>query len=136
MGVRVFGIVLGCLIFLSGWTAQSQTYRSFTWDSNGSTNIVVPATEVWEILTWGTRSTTVRGLDTLFTLPGGGFLNTTDGRYFTKQNKNDDVTNPCGTVLVGPATLSRVANAKVVDYLLVIQKLSTNNTTNSATNGP
>ena len=135
-GMRFFRIVLGCLIFLSGWSAQSQTYRSFTWDSNGITNIVVPTAEVWEILTWGTKTTTVRGLDTLFTLPGGGFLSTTAGQYYTKQNKNNDVTNPCGTILVGPATLARVPNAKVVDYLLVIQKLSTNNSTNSSTNGP
>jgi len=113
--------------------AQGQIFRSFTWDSNGVTNIVVPAAEVWEILTWGTRTTTVRGLDTLFTLPGGGFLSTTGGQYYTKQNKGDDTANPCGTILVGPATLTRVPNAKAVDYLLVIQKLST---TNSTTNAP
>ena len=76
--------------------AQGQIFRSFTWDSNGVTNIVVPAAEVWEILTWGTRTTTVRGLDTLFTLPGGGFLSTTGGQYYTKQNKGDDTANPCG----------------------------------------
>ena len=114
---------------------KAQTYRSFTWTNNGVTNIVVPAEEVWEIMTWGTPVTNVRGLDTLFTLPGGGFLSTTAGQFYTKQNKGNDTANPCGTILVGPATLARVPNAKTADYLLVIQKLSTNNaSTNSPTN--
>ena len=133
MALRVIllSIALGSLTV----SAQSQTYRSFNWTNNGVTNIVVPAAEVWEIMTWGTSVTSVRGLDTLFTLPGGGSLNTTGGKYYTKQNKNDDTENPCGTVLVGPATLAHVSNAKSVDYVLVIQKLSTNNSsTNSTTN--
>jgi len=134
-GMRLSWICLALVLsFLEG-ALQGQTYRSFTWSNNSVTNIVVPAAEVWEIMTWGTSVTSVRGLDTLFSLPGGGFLSTTGGKYYTKQNKNDDAENPCGTVLVGPVTLSRVANAKTADYLLVIQKLSTNNSsTNSLTN--
>ena len=131
MRFRWISLVLA--LGLLGGTVQGQTYRSFTWTNNGVTNIVVPAEEVWEIMTWGTPVTQVRGLDTLFTLPGGGFLSITDGRFYTKQNKGDDTANPCGTILVGPATLSRVPNAKTADYLLVIQKLST---TNSSTNTP
>lgn len=107
--------------------ARGQTYRSFNWTNNGVTNVVIPATEVWEIVTWGTPTSNVRGLDTLFALPGGGTLSTTSGKYYSKQNKGDDTANPCGTILVGPATLVRVSNAKAVDYLLVIQKLSTTN---------
>ena len=133
MQIRLW--VAALILSLPICSAHSQTYRSFNWTNNGITNIVVPAAEVWEIMTWGTSVTSVRGLDALFTLPGGGFLNTTGGKYYTKQNKNDDVENPCGTVLVGPATLARVSNAKSVDYILVIQKLSTNNSsTNSTTN--
>lgn len=133
MRISWFRLVLAVL--LSTFCSQAQTYRSFTWTNNGVTNIVVPAEEVWEIMTWGTPVTNVRGLDTLFTLPGGGFLSTTAGQFYTKQNKGDDTANPCGTILVGPATLARVPNAKTADYLLVIQKLSTNNgSTNSPTN--
>lgn len=131
MGIR--RAVLMALVALTIGSAESQTYRSFNWTNNGVTNILVPAAEVWEIMTWGTSVTSVRGLDTLFSLPGGGFLSTTGGKYYTKQNKNDDAENPCGTVLVGPVTLGRVPNAKSVDYILVIQKLST---TNSSTNSP
>lgn len=127
--------ILG-LIFLAGFSAQAQTYRSFNWTNNGVTNIVIPASEVWEIVTWGTPNSSVRGLDTLFSLPGGGFLSATSGKYYNKQNKNDDAENPCGTVLVGPVSLTRVPNAKTVDYILVIQKLSTNNSsTQTSANG-
>lgn len=135
MVMRILWISLGLAVLAFTGCVQAQTYRSFTWTNNGVTNIVVPAEEVWEIMTWGTPVTNVRGLDTLFTLPGGGFLSTTAGQFYTKQNKGDDTANPCGTILVGPATLARVPNAKTADYLLVIQKLSTNNgSTNSPTN--
>lgn len=130
MGMAIRFLAVWGFIFFSGFSVQAQTYRSFNWTNNGITNIVIPSSEVWEIVTWGTSSTAVRGLDTLFTLPGGGFLNTTSGKFYNKQNKNDDAENPCGTVLVGPASLARVPNAKTVDYILVIQKLSTNNSSN------
>lgn len=133
MGMRILWISLALAVSAFTGCVQAQTYRSFTWTNNGVTNIVVPAEEVWEIMTWGTPVTNVRGLDTLFTLPGGGFLSTTAGQFYTKQNKGDDTVNPCGTILVGPATLARVPNAKTADYLLVIQKLSTNN---GSTNNP
>lgn len=113
---------------------QAQTYQSFTWASNGVSNIVVPAAEVWEIITWGTKTSSANGLNTLYALPGGLTLSYTTNVFYTKLNKADSTENPCGTVLVGPATITRIANAKVSDYVLVIQKLSTNNTTNSTTN--
>ena len=109
---------------------QAQTYRSFTWASNGVSNIVIPTAEVWEIITWGTKTSSANGLNTLYALPGGLNLSYTTNVFYTKLNKGDSTENPCGTVLVGPATITRYANAKASDYLLVIQKLSTNNTTN------
>ena len=109
---------------------QAQTYRSFTWASNGVSNIVIPTAEVWEIITWGTKTSSANGLNTLYALPGGLNLFYTTNVFYTKLNKGDSTENPCGTVLVGPATITRYANAKASDYLLVIQKLSTNNTTN------
>jgi hypothetical protein len=96
-------------------------------------NIVVPSAEVWEIITWGTKTSSANGLNTLYSVPGGLTLSYTTNVFYTKLNKAD-TDNPCGTVLVGPTTITRIANAKVSDYLLVIQKLSTNNTTNSTTN--
>jgi hypothetical protein len=112
---------------------QTQTFQSFTWASNGVSNIVVPSAEVWEIITWGTKTSSANGLNTLYSVPGGLTLSYTTNVFYTKLNKAD-TDNPCGTVLVGPTTITRIANAKVSDYLLVIQKLSTNNTTNSTTN--
>ena len=112
---------------------QTQTFQSFTWASNGVSNIVVPSAEVWEIITWGTKTSSANGLNTLYSVPGGLTLSYTTNVFYTKLNKAD-TDNPCGTVLVGPTTITRIANAKVSDYLLVIQKLSTNNTTNNTTN--
>ena len=131
-----FGILVITLFsFLSfAPLGQAQTYQSFTWASNGVSNIVVPAAEVWEIITWGTKTSSANGLNTLYALPGGLTLSYTTNVFYTKLNKADSTENPCGTVLVGPATITRIANAKVSDYVLVIQKLSTNNTTNSTTN--
>ena len=125
----IFGIVFFFLVsFVS--LGQAQTYRSFTWASNGVSNIVIPTAEVWEIITWGTKTSSANGLNTLYALPGGLNLFYTTNVFYTKLNKGDSTENPCGTVLVGPATITRYANAKASDYLLVIQKLSTNNTTN------
>lgn len=130
-----FGILVIIFFFLSfASLGQAQTYRSFTWASNGVSNIVVPADEVWEIITWGTKTSSANGLNTLYALPGGLALSYTTNVFYTKLNKADSTENPCGTVLVGPATITRIANAKASDYVLVIQKLSTNNTTNSTTN--
>jgi hypothetical protein len=125
----IFGIFFFFLVsFVS--LGQAQTYRSFTWASNGVSNIVIPTAEVWEIITWGTKTSSANGLNTLYALPGGLTLSYTTNVFYTKLNKADSTENPCGTVLVGPATITRYANAKASDYLLVIQKLSTNNTTN------
>jgi hypothetical protein len=131
-----FGIlVITFFSFLSfASLGQAQTYQSFTWASNGVSNIVVPPAEVWEIITWGTKTSSANGLNTLYALPGGLTLSYTTNVFYTKLNKADSTENPCGTVLVGPATITRIANAKASDYVLVIQKLSTNNTTNSTTN--
>ena len=131
-----FGIlVITFFSFLSfASLGQAQTYQSFTWASNGVSNIVVPAAEVWEIITWGTKTSSANGLNTFYALPGGLTLSYTTNVFYTKLNKADSTENPCGTVLVGPATITRIANSKASDYVLVIQKLSTNNTTNSSTN--
>ncbi len=127
-----FGISGIVFFFLVSFVSlgQAQTYRSFTWASNGVSNIVIPTAEVWEIITWGTKTSSANGLNTLYALPGGLNLSYTTNVFYTKLNKADSTENPCGTVLVGPATITRYANAKASDYLLVIQKLSTNNTTN------
>ena len=127
-----FGISGIVFFFLVSFVSlgQAQTYRSFTWASNGVSNIVIPTAEVWEIITWGTKTSSANGLNTLYALPGGLNLFYTTNVFYTKLNKGDSTENPCGTVLVGPATITRYANAKASDYLLVIQKLSTNNTTN------
>ena len=127
-----FGIsgIVFLLLFSLVAPGQAQTYQSFTWASNGVSNIVVPAAEVWEIITWGTKTSSAYGLNTLYALPGGLTLSYTTNVFYTKLNKADSTENPCGTVLVGPATITRIANAKASDYLLVIQKLSTNNMTN------
>ena len=125
----IFGIFFFFLISFVSF-GQAQTYRSFTWASNGVSNIVIPTAEVWEIITWGTKTSSANGLNTLYALPGGLTLSYTTNVFYTKLNKADSTENPCGTVLVGPATITRYANAKASDYLLVIQKLSTNNTTN------
>jgi hypothetical protein len=127
-----FGILGIFFFFLVSFVSlgQAQTYRSFTWASNGVSNIVIPTAEVWEIITWGTKTSSANGLNTLYALPGGLTLSYTTNVFYTKLNKADSTENPCGTVLVGPATITRYANAKPSDYLLVIQKLSTNNTTN------
>ena len=127
-----FGILGIFFFFLVSFVSlgQAQTYRSFTWASNGVSNIVIPTAEVWEIITWGTKTSSANGLNTLYALPGGLTLSYTTNVFYTKLNKGDSTENPCGTVLVGPATITRYANAKPSDYLLVIQKLSTNNTTN------
>ena len=131
-----FGIlVITFFSFLSfASLGQAQTYQSFTWASNGVSNIVVPAAEVWEIIAWGSKTSSANGLNTLYAQPGGLTLSYTTNVFYTKLNKADSTENPCGTVLVGPATITRIANAKASDYVLVIQKLSTNNTTNSTTN--
>jgi hypothetical protein len=130
-----FGILVIFSPFLVSFASlgQTQTFQSFTWASNGVSNIVVPSAEVWEIITWGTKTSSANGLNTLYSVPGGLTLSYTTNVFYTKLNKAD-TDNPCGTVLVGPTTITRIANAKVSDYLLVIQKLSTNNTTNSTTN--
>jgi len=130
-----FGILVIVSPFLVSFASlgQTQTFQSFTWASNGVSNIVVPSAEVWEIITWGTKTSSANGLNTLYSVPGGLTLSYTTNVFYTKLNKAD-TDNPCGTVLVGPTTITRIANAKVSDYLLVIQKLSTNNTTNSTTN--
>ena len=127
-----FGVLGIFFFFLVSFVSlgQAQTYRSFTWASNGVSNIVIPTAEVWEIITWGTKTSSANGLNTLYALPGGLTLSYTTNVFYTKLNKADSTENPCGTVLVGPATITRYANAKPSDYLLVIQKLSTNNTTN------
>ncbi len=127
-----FGILGIFFFFLVSFVSlgQAQTYRSFTWASNGVSNIVIPTAEVWEIITWGTKTSSANGLNTLYALPGGLNLFYTTNVFYTKLNKADSTENPCGTVLVGPATITRYANAKASDYLLVIQKPSTNNTTN------
>jgi hypothetical protein len=133
-----FGFGILVIVFLSlvsfAPLGQTQTYQSFTWASNGVSNIVVPTAEVWEIITWGTKTSSANGLNTLYALPGGLTLSYTTNVFYTKINKADSTENPCGTVLVGPTTITRIANAKASDYLLVIQKLSTNNTTNNTTN--
>jgi hypothetical protein len=130
-----FGILVIVSPFLVSFASlgQTQTFQSFTWASNGVSNIVVPSAEVWEIITWGTKTSSANGLNTLYSVPGGLTLSYTTNVFYTKLNKAD-TDNPCGTVLVGPTTITRIANAKVSDYLLVIQKLSTNNTTNNTTN--
>jgi hypothetical protein len=130
-----FGILVIVFPFLVSFASlgQTQTFQSFTWASNGVSNIVVPSAEVWEIITWGTKTSSANGLNTLYSVPGGLTLSYTTNVFYTKLNKAD-TDNPCGTVLVGPTTITRIANAKVSDYLLVIQKLSTNNTTNNTTN--
>ena len=130
-----FGILVIVSPFLVSFASlgQTQTFQSFTWASNGVSNIVVPSAEVWEIITWGTKTSSANGLNTLYSVPGGLTLSYTTNVFYTKLN-NADTDNPCGTVLVGPTTITRIANAKVSDYLLVIQKLSTNNTTNNTTN--
>ena len=132
-----FGFGILVIVFLSFLSfaslGQAQTYQSFTWASNGVSNIVVPTAEVWEIITWGTKTSSANGLNTLYSVPGGLTLSYTTNVFYTKLNKAD-TDNPCGTVLVGPTTITRIANAKVSDYLLEIQKLSTNNTTNNTTN--
>jgi hypothetical protein len=130
-----FGILVIVSPFLVSFASlgQTQTFQSFTWASNGVSNIVIPSAEVWEIITWGTKTSSANGLNTLYSVPGGLTLSYTTNVFYTKLNKAD-TDNPCGTVLVGPTTITRIANAKVSDYLLVIQKLSTNNTTNNTTN--
>jgi len=130
-----FGILVIVSPFLVSFASlgQTQTFQSFTWASNGVSNIVVPSAEVWEIITWGTKTSSANGLNTLYSVPGGLTLSYTTNVFYTKLNKAD-TDNPCGTVLVGPTTITRIANAKVSDYLLVIQKLSTNNTLNNTTN--
>ena len=130
-----FGMLVTVFPFLVSFASlgQTQTFQSFTWASNGVSNIVVPSAEVWEIITWGTKTSSANGLNTLYSVPGGLTLSYTTNVFYTKLNKAD-TDNPCGTVLVGPTTITRIANAKVSDYLLVIQKLSTNNTTNNTTN--
>ena len=131
-----FGIlVITFFSFLSfSSLGQAQTYQSFTWASNGVSNIVVPAAEVWEIITWGTKTSSANGLNTLYALPGGLTLSYTTNVFYTKLNKADSAENSCGTVLVGSATITRIANAKASDSVLVIQKMSANNITNSITN--
>jgi len=84
-----FGIlVIIFSLFLSfASPGLAQTYQSFAWDSNGVSSIVISAAEVWEIITWGTETSSANGLDTLYVLPGNLTLSYTTNVFYTKLNK-------------------------------------------------